>query len=246
MTSTPSQSRLFSDGAAPVRGGPTTGGAASAVGVPPGRCAPSGRRRAVRRVVVVVAAGGDRRHGTLRRQWSWCCPPDGRRGAAVNGGGRAALRSGRGVAGRVVVVGACAQVGSVNVSLSNVTAPLRARARPWTVTLVVTRDRGQGEDVPREDRPGAEGGGAADLPEDVALLRAVDQRDACCPSPVMSVESVWKMKTESRLPAPSRTRGPVRPSGRLARVRRTRPAPGCSVPRSAVVVASTGRPAAFT
>jgi len=44
------------------------------------------------------------------------------------------------VAAAVVVVTGddSAQVGFVNVSLFKVTAPLRARARPWTVTLLVT------------------------------------------------------------------------------------------------------------
>ncbi len=38
----------------------------------------------------------------------------------------------------VVVPAVCAQVGDVKTSVSNVTAALRASARPWTVTPVVT------------------------------------------------------------------------------------------------------------
>ena len=63
--------------------------------------------------------------------------------------------------------------------------------------------------------------------------------------PVISVESVWKMKTEVGSPAPSSTSGPGQAQRGLARpgvdaARRMRLA------RSAVVVASSGRPAALT
>ena len=42
--------------------------------------------------------------------------------------------------------------GSMKVSVSRVTAPLRASARPWTVTPVVTVIEVSGQDVPDEDR----------------------------------------------------------------------------------------------
>ena len=63
--------------------------------------------------------------------------------------------------------------------------------------------------------------------------------------PVIRLESVWKMNTELASPAPSSTNGPVRPSAPLLGPAYT---PPCRVrlARSAVVVASRGRPAAST
>jgi hypothetical protein len=65
------------------------------------------------------------------------------------------------------------------------------------------------------------------------------------PTSVMRVEFVWKTNTELGSPAPSRVTLPVNPNGDLLGPAYT-PAPSVLPPRSAVVVAFKGRPAAFT
>ena len=69
-----------------------------------------------------------------------------------------------------------AQCAAVIVSSMSVTAPLRASARRHR-DAVVDRDRRQRQDVAGQDGAGPEGGGASDLPEHVAGLRAVDELD---------------------------------------------------------------------
>ena len=79
---------------------------------------------------------------------------------------------GTGVVGWVVV-----HVGLVITLVSSVTAPLRASSRPSTVAPVVRLMSVSARIVPRKVDAGAERRGAADLPEDVARLRAVGQQD---------------------------------------------------------------------
>jgi hypothetical protein len=112
------------------------------------------------------------------------------------------------------VEGATAQVGLVKVSSSNVTAPVRARARPWTVTLVVTVIEVRARMFPTKTElvPSV-----AELPTCQKTLHSWAPLISVTvlPDPVVSVELVWKMKTELGSPAPSRTSGPVRLSGDL-------------------------------
>ena len=114
----------------------------------------------------------------------------------------------------VVEGGVRSQVGWRKVSVSRVTAALRARARPWTVTPAETvmELRARMLPVKSEFVPSV-----AELPTCQKTLQA------CAPlmrvmvllEAVMSVESVWKMKTEVGSPAPSRVRGPERLRGDL-------------------------------
>jgi hypothetical protein len=107
-----------------------------------------------------------------------------------------------------------AQLGLVKVSLSNVTAPLRARARPWTVALVVTVIEVRARMFPVKTEPVPS---VAELPTCQNTLHSWAPLISVTvlPEPVISVESVWKMKTAVGSPAPSRTSGPVRLSGDL-------------------------------
>ena len=119
------------------------------------------------------------------------------------------------VTGTVVApppAGGCAQVIELKRSLIRVTAPVRARARPWIVTPLFTVIDASAMMFPRKTEPEPS---VAELPTCQNTLHS------CAPlmsvtvlaDAVMSVESVWKMNTESRLPAPSRTSGPVRLKG---------------------------------
>jgi hypothetical protein len=115
----------------------------------------------------------------------------------------------------VVVTGVGgAQVGWRKVSVSNVTAPFRARALPWTVTPVVTVIDVSARMFPAKSEPVPS---VAELPTCqktlhswAPLISVTVLADA-----VTSVESVWKMKTELGSPAPSSTSGPVRESADL-------------------------------
>ena len=78
-------------------------------------------------------------------------------------------------AGVEVVVTAGAQPGLVMGLLSRVTAPLRARRRPSTVVPVFTVIEVRAITVPTKVVPVPEVAGAADLPEDVAGIGAVDE-----------------------------------------------------------------------
>ncbi len=110
--------------------------------------------------------------------------------------------------------GGRAQVGVVKVSLSNVTAPLRARARPWTVTPLVTVIEVRARMLPAKTEPVPS---VAELPTCQKTLHSWAPLISVTvlPDAVISVESVWKMKTELGSPAPSSTSGPVRRSGDL-------------------------------
>jgi len=114
----------------------------------------------------------------------------------------------------VVVPGAVSHVGAMNVSLIKVTAPLRARARPRTVTLSFRLIEVRAMTLPTivELVPSV-----AELPTCQKTLHSWAPliSDTVLPVAVMSDESVWKMKTVVGSPAPSRTRGPVRPKAPL-------------------------------
>jgi hypothetical protein len=145
----------------------------------------------------------------------------------------------------VVVAGElAAQVGGVKVSLFKVTAPLRARARPWTVTLLFTVIELRARMLPVKVEPVPS---VAELPTCQNTLHAFAPliNVTVLPDPVVSDELVWKMNTEFALPAPSSVNGPVRLNAPLPGPAYT-PACRCLLARSAVVVASTDRPAAFT
>jgi hypothetical protein len=110
---------------------------------------------------------------------------------------------------------AAAQAGLVKVSVSNVTAPLRARARPCTVTPVVTVMEVRARMLPAKTEP---------VPRVAELPICQNTLHACAPlisftvlpEAVISVESVWKMKTELGSPAPLRVSCPVSPKGEWA------------------------------
>ena len=110
----------------------------------------------------------------------------------------------------VVGIGPSAQLGSVNTSLSSVTAPLRASARPWTVTPLFTVIEVRARMLPTNVEPVPS---VAELPTCQKTLHSWAPliSETVLDEPVMSDESVWKMKTEFGSPAPSRTSGPVRP-----------------------------------
>ena len=105
---------------------------------------------------------------------------------------------------------ASAQAEVVIVSLSSVTAPLRASTRPSIVTPVVTVMLVQGDDAAAEGRARSERRRAADLPVHVARLGAVDQDDRLADA-VVSVEPAWKTKTAFGSPRASSVSTPVRP-----------------------------------
>ena len=120
-----------------------------------------------------------------------------------------------------------AHCGRVMVLVSSVTAPFRASTRPSTVAPVVRRC-GQGENRPQKG-VGAERRGAADLPEDVAGLGAVDQDDPAVDA-VMRVEPAWKTKTASGSPWALSVSAPVSPrGGRVVDARCQRPPPSSPV-----------------
>ena len=121
-------------------------------------------------------------------------------------------------AAATVVVGAVkvepVQLGSVNTSVSNVTAPLRASARPCTVTPVSTEIDVRAKMLPTNCEPVPS---VAELPtcqkmlhSAAPLISKIELAEL-----VINVESVWKMKTAELLPWPSRTSWPLRLSGAL-------------------------------
>ncbi|MDQ3383268.1 MAG: hypothetical protein M3519_05730, partial [Actinomycetota bacterium] len=79
------------------------------------------------------------------------------------------------------------------------TRGLRTREQPAVDGHVVAEgDVVVAKDRSPERRAGAQSRGAAHLPEDVAGLRAVDEAELTLPvPPVISVEAVWKIQTES-------------------------------------------------
>ena len=142
-----------------------------------------------------------------------------------------------------MVVGALrSHSGWVNLLVSSVTAPLRAKARPCTVAPVVTVTDVSAKTLPTK----------VELVPSVAELPTCQNTlQACAPlisdtvlaEAVVSVESVWKIHTEFGLPAPSSTSGPVRLSAPLLGAAYTPPI-RTRLARSAAVVASIDRPAA--
>ncbi len=119
--------------------------------------------------------------------------------------------------GSVVVVVATdvAQEGLTNVSSSSVTAPLRARARPCTVTPLFTVIEVKAITLPTKTEPVPR---VAELPTCQNTLQAWAPliSDTVLDEAVMRVESVWKMNTDFGLPPPSRVSGPVRPNADLS------------------------------
>ena len=87
-----------------------------------------------------------------------------------------------------------AQAGIVMTLVSKVTAPLRANALPSKVAPVCMAIEVRAMIVAVEHRGGPEGRGAADLPEHVAGLRAVDEGDGAARRGDQR-RAVWKMKT---------------------------------------------------
>ena len=71
-----------------------------------------------------------------------------------------------------------AQLDVVIVLVSRVTAAVRASSLPWIVAAVLAVMRRRGHDRADEARARPQRRRGADLPEDVARLRAVDERDA--------------------------------------------------------------------
>jgi hypothetical protein len=139
-------------------------------------------------------------------------------------------------------VGVIAQVGAVMLSSSRVTAPLRASARPATVSPVVTdidvRARmlpEKAESVPR----------VAELPTCQKTLQAwaPSVRIMLLAESVMRVEGAWKMKTAFGSPPPSSVSEPPTSSDDDASY-----APGASVwpaPMKAGTAAVGAVPAAW-
>jgi len=134
------------------------------------------------------------------------------------------------------------QVGVVMVSVSRVTAPLRARTRPSMVTPVVTLMEVRARMLPRNTEAVPR---VAELPTCqntwqawAPLVRVTRLAEA-----VLRVEPAWKTKTASGLPPASRVRSPVNPSveaDRYTPAVRVRPA------RSAVIGWGGPSPAAVS
>ena len=144
----------------------------------------------------------------------------------------------------VVVVGALRlHRGWVNVLVSSVTAPFRAKARPCTVAPVVTVIEVSARMLPTNTElvPNV-----AELPTCQNTLQACAAliNDTLLPELVMRLELVWKIHTEFGLPAPSSTNGPLRLKAPLLGAAYTPPRRTRFV-RSAAVVASIERPAAL-
>ncbi len=98
----------------------------------------------------------------------------------------------------------------VIVSVSSVTAPLRASTRPSTVTPVVTVMLVSARIVPRNVEPVPS---VAELPTCQKTLHdwAPLMRLIWLPEPVVSVEPAWKTKTAFGLPPPLSVSAPLSP-----------------------------------
>ena len=152
-----------------------------------------------------------------------------------------------GVVGGLVesdVGGVRSHVGALKVSVSRVTAPVRARARPCTVTPVVTVIEVSARMLPTNTEPVPS---VAELPTCQNTLHswALLISDTVLLDPVISIESVWKMNTVLGSPPPSSTSVPERLSGDLSVPAYTPPG-NVRPTRSEVVVALSGRPAALS
>jgi hypothetical protein len=101
--------------------------------------------------------------------------------------------------------------GRVIVFASSVTAPLRARARPFRVTPVVRVMDEKARIVPWKCEPVPS---VAELPTTKNTLAACAPliRVTWLPDAVVSVDGALKMKTALELPRPSSVRVPVRPN----------------------------------
>jgi hypothetical protein len=100
-------------------------------------------------------------------------------------------------------------------SLISVTAPLRANARPWTVTLSLIEIEVNARMVPIKTE---------DVPRVAELPICQKTLHACAPltrftwlaDAVVSMDPTWKMKTALGSPWASSVSGPVNPSAELA------------------------------
>ena len=111
--------------------------------------------------------------------------------------------------------GPVSQVGATKVSVSKVTASVRASARPWTVTPVVTVTAAKARMLPANTESVPR---VAELPTCQKTLHswAPLMSETVLLDAVVSDESVWKMNTVVGSPAPSSTSGPLRPSAPLS------------------------------
>jgi len=115
----------------------------------------------------------------------------------------------------VVVVGVVLQLGRVMVLVSRVTAPLRAKTRPFTVAPVFSDAEVNARMLPTKVVPVPR---VAELPTcqntlhgEAPLTSATVLLDA-----VIRVDPAWKMNTELGLFCASKVSVPVRPSGPAA------------------------------
>ena len=108
----------------------------------------------------------------------------------------------------VVVGGVVLHVGLVIVSVSSVTAPLRASTRPSMVVPVVTVMLVRAKIVPRKKEPVPS---VAELPICQKMLQdwAPFVRLTTLADPVVSADPTWKTNTASGLPSPSSVRAPL-------------------------------------
>ena len=106
------------------------------------------------------------------------------------------------------VVGGALHAGTVIVSLSRVTAPVWASARPTIVLFVVTVIDARARIVPLKLEPVPS---VAELPTCQNTLQAWASpiRTTWLAEPVVSVEPIWKMKTAAGLPCASRYNVPL-------------------------------------
>jgi hypothetical protein len=112
-----------------------------------------------------------------------------------------------GITPEVVVVGA-RQLGTVIVLVSRVTAPFRARTRPFTVAPVLRVAEVSAKIVPTKL---VEVPRVADEPTCQKTLQACTpfSRTMLAEDPVVKVEPAWKMNTASGFPPPFRVMAPV-------------------------------------
>ncbi len=105
-------------------------------------------------------------------------------------------------------MGGAAQLGTVIVSLSRVTAPVWASARPTIVLFVVTVIDARARIVPVKLEPVPS---VAELPTCQNTLQAWAPpiRTTWLAEPVVSVEPIWKMKTAAGSPCASRYNVPL-------------------------------------
>jgi len=129
-------------------------------------------------------------------------------GAVVGGAVVGGAVVGGAVVGGGLVGGAVAQLGTVIVSSSRVTAPLRASARPAMVSPVCTEIDARARMLPVKAEPVPR---VAELPTCQNTLQAwaPPVRTTLVAEAVMSVDGAWKMKTAFGSPPASRVSDPL-------------------------------------